>query len=300
MDLHQLIRESVKFLERTIDKKINLSIVLNAESSLIIGDFALLENVLINMGINAAHAMPNGGNLTFSTRNIHLDQVYCQNSTFDLQPGDYLDLIIEDNGSGIPENKLPHIFEPFFTTKEQGKGTGLGLSTVYGTVQQHSGEITVYSELGQGASFHVLLPVCIHQQASTGTLRESDFHGSGTILVIDDEEMMLFAAAKILEFFGYQVIKASQGLEGLRIYERQQGKVDLVITDLIMPVMNGRDCFRELRMLSPSLPVIIVSGLFDPDEITTLREEGLNGFISKPYRKNELGRLVSEVMSQAH
>ena len=296
-DLHHLIRESADFLKRTIDKNIDVGTDLKAESFLISGDTALLENVLINMGINASHAMPHGGHLTFYTKNICLSREYCQNSPFELEPGDYLDLVIEDNGSGIPRDKLPHIFEPFFTTKERGKGTGLGLSTVYGTIQQHGGEIKVYSEVGVGTSFHIVLPLCAHLQTSDVSSRGPDVRGTGTILVVDDEEMMLLTACGILESFGYEVLTASQGQEGLQVFKEQKDRVDLVLVDLIMPVLGGRDCFRELRKLSPSLPVIMVSGLYNPEEISLLKEEGLNGFLSKPYRKNELGTLVFEVLA---
>jgi len=219
-------------------------------------------------------------------------------SPFNLESGDYLNLIVEDEGCGIPEELLPRIFEPFFTTKEQGKGTGLGLSTVYGTIQQHKGEIRVYSEVNRGTSFHIFLPLSKQEKPLDDLVSEENIAGAGTLLVVDDEKTMRLSAQRILESFGYDVLTASNGREALELYRRESQKIDLVLLDMIMPLLNGRDCFIELRAISPALPVLLASGYFNPEEIQALKQEGLSGFISKPYRRYELGRLVFDTLKE--
>ena len=299
MNLHEVIEKSVLLLKRTIDPIIEIKQNLLAESFSIIGDPTMLQSSLINLGINASHAMEKGGELYIETRNVVLDEAYCRNSTFPLLPGEYLQLIVEDNGCGIPKDKLPHIFEPFFTTKGLGKGTGLGLSAVYGSVTQHHGEIKVYSEIDKGTSFTLLFPISESSERSrTQEIRET-VKGTGTILIADDEKIMCLTAKGILESFGFQVIMAGNGKEALEAFLENRDMIVLVLLDMVMPVMNGRDCFSKIKAISPQTPVIISSGFTNSNDIKQLKLEGLNGFISKPYRSYELNKLLRQVLGES-
>ncbi len=187
VDMHQVIRDVVTMLEHTADKRVRIETSLTAEPSTVMGDFVQLQSALLNLGVNACHAMPEGGSLTFSTRLTELDPIACRNSAFALKSGWHIEVDVRDTGCGIPVENIGKVFDPFFTTKEVGKGTGLGLAAVYGTVMQHDGSVTVYSEVGRGTVFHVLLPVVGHRAATTEPTADI-VRGSGTILLIDDEE----------------------------------------------------------------------------------------------------------------
>jgi len=299
MNLHEVIEKSISLLKRTIDPIIEIKQNLLAESSSIIGDPTMLQSCLINLGINASHAMEKGGELYIETCNVFIDDAYCQNSSFPLHPGEHLQLLVEDNGCGIPMEKLPHIFEPFFTTKGQGRGTGLGLSTVYGSVTQHHGEIKVYSEIKKGTSFTLLFPVSESAEKIRVQEIKETLKGTGTILVVDDEEIMRLTAKGILESFGFQVVLAGNGKEALEIFQSNRDKIVLVLLDMVMPVMNGRDCFSKIREIAPQIPVILSSGFTNSDNIKQMKQEGLNGFISKPYRSYGLNKLLLQVLRES-
>ncbi len=295
-DINDVIKNTVSLLEHTIDKKITISSTMKATSSTINGDESQLQNVFINMGINASHAMQNGGNLDFSTRNIQLDENYCSESSFDISPGNYIEIEIRDTGTGILPEHINKIFEPFFTTKEQGKGTGLGLSAVYGTVQSHHGAITVYSEVGTGTVFRLYFPLTEQKLTSLTANDESVFTGEGTILIVDDEQMIRSIAATILQDVGYKTLLAENGEEAVDIYKENSGKIDLVIMDMIMPKLNGIDAFEKLKVLNPDVKVLISSGFSKEGDLEKLTENGVQGFIRKPYRKVELCRRVAELI----
>jgi len=290
-----LLNETIVLLRRTLDRRIEITLDSRAAYDHINGDETMLQNAIINLAINASHAMPEGGPLLIQTSNLSLDSNYCSSSTFDLEPGDYLELKIEDKGCGIPREALTKIFEPFYTTKEQGKGTGLGLAAVYGTVQQHNGEIKVYSEVGIGTSFNVLLPLNEGTDRKSHAAEITDFRGSGTILLVDDEEMIRKPVGKMLELLGYTVLLAENGKEAVDRFERERS-IDLVILDMIMPEMNGKDCFLRLREINPYIPVILASGFSETEDIKTLRENGLNAFITKPFRQNQIAQLIHKIL----
>ncbi len=300
VDFHGMIEKTAVLLKRTIAKNVEIRTELKAKVSLVSGDPAMLQNCLLNLGINSSHAMPDGGILTISTGNLELDELYCRNSPFELEPAAYIEIRVEDTGAGIPAGVLPRIFEPFFTTKGKSRdgtgGTGLGLSAVYGTVQQHHGELKVYSELGRGTVFRMLFPLT--DQSGTAEASEAvETVGAGeTILLIDDEESIRLTAGKILEALGYRILSARDGREGLELYREKRDQVRLVLLDMIMPRMNGQECFHELRKLTPDLPVIMASGFSNAEDVRNLRENGLNAFITKPYRMKELGQLIGEIL----
>jgi len=296
LDLHPVILNAVDILRTSIDKRITLQTDLSANHSVIKGNTASLQSVLLNLGINASHAMSDGpGTFTCTTRNIQLDEGYCQSSPFSLSPGLYLELSIKDTGRGIPPQYLSRIFDPFFTTKETGKGAGLGLSTAYGIIRDHQGEITVDSTPGQGTLFHILLP------ASQETPRpipqeEALFSGSGTILVVDDEDMVRNTTKSMLQHMHFTVLTAASGREAIQLFQKHQHEITLVILDMIMPDMNGRAVFKAMKEQNPQARIVVISGFSMARDIQSMEQEGLLGFLRKPFREVELSRLLSRLL----
>ena len=295
-DLRQIIHDAVALLERTINKQIEIKTTMLDTEIPIICDPAQLQSAILNIGINAGDAMGGKGNLTIKTEAVELDSAYCQAIHFDIQPGPYVELSIQDSGHGIALETQKHIFEPFYTTKEQGKGTGLGLAAVYGTICTHKGAIAVYSEPGQGTIFRIFLPLSDSIFVPATKRAVAPLQGSGYILVIDDEEVIRTSAKITLEDMGYEVALASDGEKGVAAFEAEHDRINLVILDMIMPKLGGIDTFRALRKIDPEARIIIASGFSKGDSINTLKQEGLLGFISKPYRRTELEQLLAEVM----
>ena len=298
LDIHRCIEDALALLERSVDRRIKLVRELQAQSTTITGDAAQIQNIVLNLGLNARDAMPEGGTLTVSTRNTQLDQAYCAASPFKLQPGLYIQISVRDTGVGMTAEVQRRLFEPFFTTKSVGKGTGLGLAAVYGAVRGHNGAVTVYSEPGQGAVFHLYLPVAANAVPPRPAAREDIVLGFGTVLVVDDEEVIRQTAALMLKALGYQVLLAANGREGLEQYRKHQDRINIVLLDMVMPEMNGVACFREIRKLNPRARVIISSGFARDADISQLLAEGLAGFIQKPYRRVELSRELGRVLHQ--
>jgi PAS domain S-box-containing protein len=292
-DPAQLLQDTVSILENTIDRRITLNLVLCPEKALIKGDPSQLQNCFLNLGINASQAITDGGEITIETSITLLDPIYCKASQFDLIPGRYLKIEFRDTGCGIAPENLSHIFEPFYTTKREHEGTGLGLAAVYGTVQIHHGAITVYSEPGTGTSFHLFFPLADTDE-SIAELNEAPLvKGTGLILVVDDEEMVRTTAKALLESLGYQVITAENGHEAIDLFETHIETIKLVILDMIMPEMNGKDCFDELRKRKPDIAVYIASGFTRDEDINAMLKKGLKGFIRKPYSVAELCQLIT-------
>lgn len=296
VDLNEILEDTIGLLEKSLDKRINIVFDKGTSQAKIVGDPSQLQSVFMNMGINAAHAMPDGGTFAIATEAIRLDELYCRTSSFDLDAGDYLQIKVKDTGCGIAAEVLPHIFEPFFTTKKQGEGTGLGLATAFGTIQQHRGAITVYSEPGIGTIFHLLLPLTeqdalVEQPASTVR------YGAGTILLVDDEDIVRTTAKMQLEILGYNIVDAANGSEAVAHYREKWQQIDLVLLDMIMPVMNGKDCFAELKKINPDVRVILSSGYSREEDIASLKEQGLLGVIHKPYRVEDLSNEVAGALN---
>lgn len=297
IDVNRLIRETLAMIEHTIDRRIRVTISLDDIPAQILGDGSQLQNALLNLLINATHAMPDGGFIAVSSRRVILDENACQLAGFTLRPGPHIAIDITDTGCGIAPEHLPRIFEPFFTTKDQGKGTGLGLSAVFGTVEQHGGAIRVTSKPGRGTCFHLLFPI-LHEAGAIPdtTSSEPPAAGSGRILLADDEDAMRDIASAILGQLGYDVICAKNGREALELFNRHDGAFDLVILDMIMPVMNGRDCFSALKRLRPDVRVILSSGFTPGEDVEAMEQMGLSGFIRKPFRKADLATLIRNVL----
>lgn len=297
LDLKDTIIAATQLLERSIDKKIRIGLDFKSSNSNVRGDFTQLQNVFLNLGINAAHAMPDGGRLDYKTRDAYFDKNRCDLLPFDLDPGHFIEIEVKDTGCGIPYENLEKIFDPFFTTKKDGKGTGLGLSAVYGTVVQHKGAITVTSKPGEGTALTIYLPV---SEQENNTLKSSPeaVRGSGVIMVVDDEEMIRATAEIFLSEMGYEVIAADNGLRALDIFKTRKADIDLVIMDMIMPEMNGHECFMAMKKIKPGITAIFTTGFAKDDDFEKLKADGVYSVILKPYRYTELSGVVAEAMRE--
>lgn len=295
LDIVTVLSDTVEILRHTIDKRIVVEKQFQLESAFVTGDGAFLQNVFMNLGINAAHAMSDGGRIVFSLSTVELTSDYCELSPFELSPGTYVEISVRDNGRGMTPEVIARIFEPFFTTKEPGKGTGLGLAAVYGTIQDHNGAITVYSEIGQGTVFHVYLPFSGQKQGQP-VEEQVVPHGSGTILIVDDEELVQTVALTILSKLGYKVLLAENGKKGIEIYKEHRDEIRLVILDMIMPVMGGRETFLAIHKLNPLIPVVISSGFSREDDLDSLKKLGVSGFLRKPFHRVELAGIVAKMV----
>lgn len=292
LDLHMILNEAVQLLRRSVDKKITIKLDLQADACIVLGDAAQLQNVFINLGINARDAMPEGGELHFITSNITLDWFFCKSSTFDIAPGKYLSIEVKDNGKGMDLETQKRVFDPFFTTKEVGKGTGLGLAAVYGAVQEHKGTINVYSEVENGTTFHLYLPVA--EQEALPDLRDKEevAVGSGTILLVDDEEILRTTAEYSLRHLGFTIILAVDGEDAIEKFRKNHAQIDVVILDMVMPNKNGEECFREMVEIDPTVKVLFCSGFTRDISILDLQGDGPHLFIQKPYSLADLSKKI--------
>jgi len=295
-DIHDSINDAVILLKRSLNRAIQLDITPKAEHSILFGDAAQIENVILNLGINARDAMPDGGKLIIETDNVYLDETFCGASSFDIGEGEYLLLKITDTGCGIPAGKLDKIFEPYYTTKEIGKGTGLGLAAVYGTITSHHGAIYVYSEVDKGTVFHLYFPLAEGTAKKVEKVEEKLIHGTGGVLVIDDEQLIRVMANDLLVKLGYTVYQAADGIEGLETYRRHMDDISVVILDMVMPRMTGENCFRELMAINPDVKVVISTGFAMTEATERLQREGAAGFIKKPYTMAEISKLVAGIL----
>lgn len=295
VDVHAAIGDAMGLLERSIDRRITIEKRLGARKSVVIGDPSQIQNVVLNLGLNARDAMPGGGTLAFATENVALDAAYCDASPFDIRPGDYIDIAVTDTGCGMEKAVVERIFEPFFTTKEVGRGTGLGLSAAYGSIKDHNGAVTVYSEKDVGSEFHLYLPLD-EPAERVREERETPAAGSGCILVVDDERIVRDISVQILENIGYIVLTARDGMEALEIYRKEGSSISLVLLDMVMPKMDGKETYFALRQIDPAVRVMLVSGYSRSENISVLiREEGLT-LLHKPFRRGELVREVAKAL----
>lgn len=299
LDLNREILEAVKILKRILPKMIIIKTNLDPGLKNILGDKIQIEQILMNLGVNARDAMPKGGALLIETQNITLHSGI-KNKNPELKPGEYVLLTISDTGIGMDPKTMRRIFEPFFTTKGPGQGTGLGLATVYGIVKGHKGQISCFSEPGKGAWFNIYLPICqqIPQIEKKAQIEDRHLRGSETILVVDDEPSILEAAASILSRYGYTPLTASCGEEGLEIIENKPNSVKLVVLDLNMPGMGGEKCLEMLLELNKKLKVIIASGYSAQAQARESISKGAYGFLGKPYRLKDLLKNIREALDE--
>jgi len=299
LNLNEEVGQAGRMLERTIPKMIEIEIHPERRLWTVQADPVQIEQALLNLGGNAADAMPDGGRLVIETQNVVLDEEYARGHP-GASPGNYVLLTVSDTGCGMDQETLEHIFDPFFTTKEFGRGTGLGLASVYGIVKGHGGYIMCCSEPGQGTTFKIFLPG-LEQNAGDVSGRELEDEpegGTETILLVDDEAPIRDFATHVLGHFGYRIVTASNGREALEIYADQKDRIDLVILDIGMPVMGGYQCLQGLRQANPAGKVLIASGYSINGQAKKALEAGALGFIPKPYQVKDLLARVRRALDQ--
>ena len=294
-DLNQLVQSAVDLFGRT-KREIEVVLDLQGEECVADCDRGQIEQVLINLFVNATQAMPEGGTLTLRTGK----KAYPEDLTkpFGLPAGWYVEVEVQDTGIGMDEATQARIFDPFFTTKDLGGGSGLGLASVYGILKNHRGLIRVQSQVGQGSTFICALPRSKASVVAREKRRLKGTHqGEGTVLVVDDQEIIRTVSKAMLEMIGYAVLKAESGEEGLAIFQEHRDKIRLVLLDMIMPGMNGKETFHRLRAMDPNIPVILASGYSMEGEVEALLAEGCNGFIQKPFNVAKLAEKISQVLA---
>jgi CheY-like chemotaxis protein len=300
LDINELVANVTKMLRRLIHENIQLNTVLDPKIGWVKADPAQLEQVIINLAINARDSMPEGGKLTIETQDLVLDESYCKFRP-EVIPGEYVMLAVTDTGCGIDEKNQKQIFEPFFTTKEPGRGTGLGLATVFGTVKQSNGFIYVYSEPELGSTFKIYLPVVQTRKLKRRNRpkERSEQATDRTILLVEDDEPLRKLVSQILERTGYSVVSASNGEEALRLIDNPgHAGIDLLISDVVMPGIGGKALAEQLQARLPDLEVLYISGY--PDEAVMhhgMLDEGI-AFLQKPFSATAIIQKVQEILAE--
>jgi two-component system cell cycle sensor histidine kinase/response regulator CckA len=294
LQLKHLIIEIQQIIRETFPKSIEVSTQIPQNLCTVSGDATQLHQVLMNLCVNARDAMPNGGTLKISAENLFIDENYAK-MHIEAKVGHHVVITVTDTGIGIKSEILDRIFDPFFTTKELAKGTGLGLSTVLGIIKSHGGFINVCSERGKGSQFKVYLPA----QEAAETIEEEDQglpSGQGElILVVDDEAAIRDVTKTSLESHNYKAMTASDGIEAIALYAEHRDKISLVLTDMVMPSMDGITTIRTLRKINPDVKIIAVSGMTSTDKVNTAYDMGIKAFLSKPYTASQLLQIISTV-----
>ncbi len=299
LDLNTVLADIERMLPRLIGENIQVEIRPGASLWMVKADPVQIEQVIMNLAVNARDAMPRGGHLVLETTNAQLDEEYARRHV-GTSPGEHVMLAVSDTGCGIPADILPHIFEPFFTTKELGKGTGLGLPTVYGIVKQSGGSVWVYSEVGHGTVFKVYLPrsVAVAEKNHDERVAIPPPRGSETILVVEDEEAVRESSSEYLTSRGYTVLQGKNGADALQVLEHFAGKIHLLITDVIMPGMSGAELGKHVGELRPEIRVIYISG-YTESTVVQHGIEATSGFLQKPFSLTALADKVRDVLDAA-
>jgi two-component system, cell cycle sensor histidine kinase and response regulator CckA len=299
IDLNGLVKELEKMLRRVIGEDIELVTLLDQNLGKIRIDPGQMEQVILNLAINARDAMPSGGKFILETTNIRLDEGYAR-AHISVEPGHYVLLCLTDTGSGMSPQVRERLFEPFFTTKEKGKGTGLGLSTVYGIMKQSGGQIWVYSEPGHGTTFKIYMPR-IDREADLLPRRDdrvSMLFGNETILLVEDEPSVRTLAARVLRNQGYKVLEAVNGSEALQIANMHKARIHLLLTDVVMPEVGGKDLYDQLKPLRPDIKVLFTSGYTDNAIVHQGQLTVDAAFLQKPFSPIFLTHKVREILDQ--
>jgi two-component system cell cycle sensor histidine kinase/response regulator CckA len=295
MDLNEILSSSATMFGRT-KKEIRIHTKLHNPTPVVMADRMQIEQVLLNLLVNAWQAMPQSGEIYLETSIVRLDETYCKPHS--AAPGKYAKISVTDTGVGMDKGLLPQIFDPFFSTKRKGRGTGLGLASAYGIVKNHGGIITVYSEVGHGTTFNICLPLSDKTAENEETLTPAFIKGTETILLIDDEQMITEVGQTMLEKLGYRVFVANSGEDGIVLMNERGADIDLVILDMIMPGMDGGQTFDRIREIHSTIPVILSSGYSLNGQAEKIINRGCSGFIQKPFGLETLSRKVHEVMNQ--
>ncbi len=292
-DLNDLIKKTSDMFGRT-KKEIRIHRKYQENIKTVEVDQSQIEHVLVNLFVNASQSMPAGGDLYLCTENVFLDDDYVK--PFNIHSGNYVKISVADTGVGMDEATLQRIFEPFFTTKEMGRGTGLGLASAYGIIKSHGGIINVSSKPGEGATFNIYLPAVEKRVAEEKKLPEEVLRGRETILLVDDEDMIIDVGAQMLKKLGYEVLVARGGKEAIQIYKKNQHKIDMLILDMIMPDMGGGETYDILKKIDPDVKVLLSSGYSINGRATQILECGCNGFIQKAFTMEELSQKVRAIL----
>lgn len=307
LDLNLTIKHVIKIAKSTFDKSVKLDPHYQDAPVMVKADPAQIEQVLLNLSVNAEHAMTImrdkgeawGGTMTLSTERITADRHF-RDSHPEAKESEYWILSVKDTGVGLDKSSVSAIFDPFYTTKEKGKGTGLGLSMAYSIIRQHNGFIEVYSEKGRGTTINVYLPVLKEELEPSGDSSDEAglSHGEGLVLVVDDEEVMRMASRDILEECGYEVILAENGEEAVELYRERFREISVVLLDMSMPVMSGREAYIRMKEINPDLKVLLISGLKQDYRVTELMDMGVRHFLQKPFTIKKLAAAIEEVLTQ--
>ncbi len=298
LNLSQLAKDVYRFVSQTFPKEIEVQLEAPSTIWMILGDSTKLYQAVLNLCVNARDAMPNGGKLTLEVKNVVLSAKQAA-LYVDAKEGEYVQLTVTDTGTGISPDVLDKIFEPFFTTKEVGKGTGLGLSIVYSVVNSHGGFLDVQTKLGQGTSFMLYFPATKAQQTQLIEEPIEAMAGCGeVILLVEDDVGVREVANAVLLSMGYTVLTANNGAEAVALFAMHQDEISLVLTDIMMPIMDGIACVHAIRAIKPSVPVVIMTGLMDGEKVAKLSTVGIQGSINKPFRAEALLQTVFRALKQ--
>lgn len=293
VDLNQIVTDSLELLAHSVSPTVHITRQLEDNLPRVKGDEAQLQQIIMNLVINANDAMPNGGTIHLKTEKIHIEGYYQIGS---LEPGDYIHLSVKDTGEGIPIEMIPKIFDPFFTTKEVGKGTGLGLSVVYGIVKSLKGYIDVDSKINEGATFHLYFPAVPGETRKEPDRKVAEVNPNHLrMLLIDDEDYVLNILGDIMEFLGYQVVKQNNGTDAVDYFREHSSEIDYVIVDLKMPRMDGRATSAKLREIDPGVKIIFTSG-FNDSPMNEKDFEGVVGYLKKPYSINQVTNTLEKIV----
>jgi PAS domain S-box-containing protein len=299
LNINTLVERSVVLFEECMDKRFTVEKDLDASLSFAEVNESQIEQVLLNLLINARDAMPDGGKIFLKTQNLYLNYEACKNYQ-NVTGGNFVEIVVKDTGSGIHKDIQRNIFNPFFTTKEEEKGTGLGLATVERIVKSHRGFVEVFSKYGEGATFKIYLPAAenaVITSRDTATHRDKR-SGSETILAVDDENIIIRTITESLGSLGYHVISASDGCEAVKLFVENKSKIDLIILDLMMPAMNGYEAFKEIKAMDPCSKIILCTGYVADDSVQEMLNNGVKGLLKKPYRIEDLSRAVRLVLDE--
>ena len=293
----QSARETLDIIKKLFDRRIEIEVNFPEDLYSVKLDATSLQQIIMNLSINAKDAIEEEGKITFSAENISVEEQE-QDENKHLPPGDYIKFKISDTGHGIDNERIKYIFDPFFTTKGPGKGTGLGLSMVYGIINSVSGRIEVRSKAKSGTVFTIYLPATkVEKKLHTSEYKIEPFGEGKTVLVVDDEQMIRDMASDMLSLLGFKVLLASSGVEGLDMFKLHKDQIDVVLLDLLMPEMNGMACFENLKQVDPEVKVIIATGIGEFEKKKELEEMGIKGYLGKPYRMENIAQKLIDILN---
>jgi len=295
VNLNVLVEETSSTFGRT-KRDITIQRELAKNILAIEADSGQIEQVLLNLYVNAADAMPGGGNLVLKTKSVTHKAM--KGTLYKPKPGKYVLFTITDTGMGMDKDTMERVFDPFFTTKEMGRGTGLGLASVYGIVKAHGGYIDVSSKKGRGTTFDIYLPASDKQAKKAVKTAERFIKGTGTVLLVDDEEIIRQVGQELLEVIGYRVLTAKDGQEAVKVYKKNRNRIDIVVLDMVMPGMGGGEAYDRMKNINSNVKVLLSSGFSIDGEASEILERGCDGFIQKPFTMKKLSQKMSEILKQ--